>query len=307
VGDEQWITADSATRLSGSTRASSTGVLSKSRPALLRAAGLAAGAALCVAAATVATSPAVAGDTPASTVSFFSADSTPVTANWDDSSANELGLTFKSDVKGVVTAVRFYKGSKNTGTHTGSLWTADGHQLAAATFSDETESGWQTVTFASPVAIHADTTYVASYHTSVGFYSVDKDAFATAGLDSGPLHVVPNGAAYHVGAGFPDHASSHNYWVDVVFKPDQATSPSPSPSAPSPTPSASAPAGTPPSAPATVASPTPSRSAAGGTGGTLPITGPTTGLIAGLGLLLTAVGTALFVVYRRRNTVKFIA
>jgi LPXTG-motif cell wall-anchored protein len=263
------------------------------------------GVALCAAVATVASSPALAEDTPGSTVSFFSDSSTPDFANFDDTNSNELGLKFKSDVSGTVTAIRFYKGSKNTGTHTGSLWTADGHVLATATFSGETESGWQTLTFASPVAIDADTTYVASYHTEVGFYAVNRNAFATAGLDSGPLHVAPNGAAYHdvdgsFGAGFPNVASDHNYWVDIVFKPEQDMSPSASPST-------SAPAGVPSSAPATVPSPTPSRSAAGGAGGSLPITGTNVGLIAGLGLLLAAVGAALFLVYRRRNPVKFIA
>ena len=55
-----------------------------------------------------------------------------------------------SDVFGAITGVRFYKAAANTGTHIGSLWTADGQRLAQATFTGETASGWQTVTFASP-------------------------------------------------------------------------------------------------------------------------------------------------------------
>ena len=47
-----------------------------------------------------------------------------------------------------ITGIRFYKAAANTGTHIGSLWTADGQRLAQATFTGETASGWQTVTFA---------------------------------------------------------------------------------------------------------------------------------------------------------------
>ena len=38
---------------------------------------------------------------------------------------------------GTITGVRFYKESDNTGTHTGSLWTAGGTLLATGTFSGE--------------------------------------------------------------------------------------------------------------------------------------------------------------------------
>ena len=41
-----------------------------------------------------------------------------------DTAGIELGAKFTSDVDGWVTGVRFYKGAANTGTHTGSLWTA---------------------------------------------------------------------------------------------------------------------------------------------------------------------------------------
>ena len=57
-------------------------------------------------------------------------------------------MKFRSDVDGFVTGIRFYKGSQNTGTHVGSLWTTSGQRLATATFTNETTSGWQEVTFA---------------------------------------------------------------------------------------------------------------------------------------------------------------
>src|SRR5690606_16711006 len=96
--------------------------------------------------------------------SIWPGTATPAVASVGDTNAWELGVKFRSDVSGWVTGVRFYKGAANTGTHIGSLWSASGAHLATATFANETASGWQQVTFATPVAVTANTTYVASYY-----------------------------------------------------------------------------------------------------------------------------------------------
>ena len=93
---------------------------------------------------------------------LFGANYTPSHDVDSDSSAYELGVKFQSSVPGWVAGVRFYKGAGNTGTHTGSLWTASGTLLATGTFTNETASGWQTLTFANPVQISANTTYVVA-------------------------------------------------------------------------------------------------------------------------------------------------
>ena len=90
-------------------------------------------------------------------------------------------MKFRSDDTGNVTGIRFYKGVNNTGTHVGSLWTTGGVNLASATFSGETGSGWQQVDLVPPVAITAGTTYIASYHTTVGKYSADSGYFTSPG------------------------------------------------------------------------------------------------------------------------------
>ncbi len=143
-------------------------------------------------------------------------------------SAVELGVKFRSDVAGTITGIRFYKASANTGTHVGNLWTSTGTLLASATFTGETASGWQQVNF-TPVAIAANTVYVASYHANVGHYSEDDNYFS-GNVDSPPLHALSNGAsggngvyAYGSTSAFPNQTfSSANYWVDVVFKPGPA-------------------------------------------------------------------------------------
>jgi hypothetical protein len=152
-------------------------------------------------------------------VSLFTDADLPAAANWNDPDPIEVGVKFTAETDGVITGVRFYKGAQNVGVHAGSLWTVAGDRLASATFTGETESGWQEVRFAQPVPITGGTTYVASYSTTVGFYAADINALATAGIDRPPLHVPAFGGVYRYGAGFPDSAVRHNYWVDVVFKP----------------------------------------------------------------------------------------
>ena len=93
------------------------------------------------------------------------------------------------------------------------------------TFSGESASGWQQMTFATPVTITANTVYVASYHSNVGV-SLDNGYFTSQGVDNARLHALKfnsgNGAngVYAFGSGtvFPSNGNvDTNYWVDVVF------------------------------------------------------------------------------------------
>ena len=137
----------------------------------------------------------------------------------------ELGVSFKSDFNGYITGIRFYKSAANTGTHVGNLWDSAGNLLATATFTGETDSGWQEVDFPNPVPVNANALYVASYHAPSGHYSVDGDYFASSGVDNAPLHAPPNGSGtpngpygYSSTSVFPTSTyNSANYWVDVVF------------------------------------------------------------------------------------------
>jgi fibronectin type 3 domain-containing protein len=148
---------------------------------------------------------------------------TPNTTN-SDGTAHELGVRFRADVNGVIIGIRFHKGTGNTGTHLGRLWTNTGTLLASATFSNETASGWQQVNFASPVPVTAGTTYVASYYAPNGHNSYDKSYFATSGVNNSPLRALANGVdgyngVYRYGSsGFPNSTyNASNYWVDVMF------------------------------------------------------------------------------------------
>lgn len=126
------------------------------------------------------------------TVSLFSTTTTPTNVTVNNPNPVELGVKFETSVAGQILGILFYKGLQNTGTHVVNLWSSTGSLLASATSNGETVSGWQTVNFASPVTLTANTIYVALYHTG-GFYSADSNYFATA-KNSGSL-TAPSSAS----------------------------------------------------------------------------------------------------------------
>ena len=157
--------------------------------------------------------------------SIWPATATPGTLDSGDVTSGEFGVKFRADVNGTVTGIRFYKSAANTGSHVGNLWTSSGTLLASAVFAGESSTGWQQVTFSSPVAITPGTVYVASYFTPNGHYSYDANFFSTTGVDQPPLHALANGISgangvYSYGSvsTFPVSSfNASNYWVDVVF------------------------------------------------------------------------------------------
>ncbi|WP_051244526.1 DUF4082 domain-containing protein [Azohydromonas australica] len=157
----------------------------------------------------------------------WSSTATPTSASVNDPGAVELGVKFRVDVDGFITGVRFYKGTGNTGTHIGNLWSLSGTRLATAPFTSETATGWQQVNFSTPVPVSANTVYVASYYAPNGRYAGDNNFFSTKGVDNAPVHLLQNGVsggngvyAYGSSSSFPSQTyQASNYWVDVAFSP----------------------------------------------------------------------------------------
>ena len=163
---------------------------------------------------------------PASGVSLFEDSETPAIASHNDPNAVNLGMRFRSDSAGAITAVRFYKGSSNVGIHTGYVWSSAGTLLGSVTFSGETASGWQQATLSAPVQVAADTDYVVSYHCS-GYYAATGNAFADDVSRNGLTAPASTGSTgnglYRYGAAGQFPTSSYNrtnYFVDVVFEAD---------------------------------------------------------------------------------------
>ncbi len=180
------------------------------------------------------------------TYSFWNSSTVPSSSTNNDGASIETGFKFSASVSGFVGGIRFYKGTGNTGTHIGNLWSSTGTLLAAATFSGESATGWQQVNFPTPVAITAGTTYVASYFSPTGTYNADPGYFATS-RDNGPIHALSNAESanglyrYTGASAFPNSAfGSTNYWVDIVFSTNSAAPDTTPPTVTSTTPSSGA-------------------------------------------------------------------
>lgn len=161
---------------------------------------------------------------PPSGYTIFTNQNPAIQNQRDNTTGIVVGTRFRSTIAGNITAIRFYKGAGNTGTHIGQLWTASGTLLAQATFTNETSTGWQQVNLANPVAINASTDYIVSYHSSQGYYSVTGGFFSNQLVNS-PLTAPADLSSAHNGVYrysttpvFPDATYGQEcYFVDVVF------------------------------------------------------------------------------------------
>src|SRR5205085_11271415 len=89
---------------------------------------------------------------------------------------------------------------------------------------------WQQANFANPVAVTANTVYVASYHSTIGYWSANWNFFASSGVDNAPLHALANTSGtpdgrftYGSSSAFPTSTNTANYWVDVAFSPNSGS------------------------------------------------------------------------------------
>jgi hypothetical protein len=143
---------------------------------------------------------------------------TPVAPNATDGVAYELGMKFQAGEAGMITAIRYWKASSETGTHVGRIWSATGTQLASVTFAGETTSGWQIQPLATPLAIQANTTYVVSVNTN-RYYAATIGGLSNS-VVNGYLSSVADGAngVYGSSGSFPASTyQSTNYFRDVSF------------------------------------------------------------------------------------------
>jgi len=164
------------------------------------------------------------GSPSAASISIFT-NETPPGATYHDSTVAgiELGLKFRSAVAGRANGIKFYKTAGNTGTHTAQLYSHDGTLLASQVFSNETDSGWQTVLFKTAIPIAANTTYIAAYHSSLGYYTLTINGLKTA-ITNGPLTALADSTdginglfKYTDTPDLPDSGyRSSNYWVDIL-------------------------------------------------------------------------------------------
>ncbi|MBK9484564.1 MAG: DUF4082 domain-containing protein [Chitinophagaceae bacterium] len=160
--------------------------------------------------------------------SIWGSSGSPTTPSVNDNSAIELGVKFRSSVHGTITGIRIYKGSAFAlSGMVGKLYSASGTLLASVNFTNTNNNnvGWVEARFSSPVAVTANTTYVASYFSPApGWFAMTPGYFSSSAYINQPLTALKNGTdgpngIYKYGGGFPDqNPNGANYWVDVLFE-----------------------------------------------------------------------------------------
>ena len=141
-----------------------------------------------------------------------------------DANSYELGVKFQTSMPIYVVGVRFYR--TDAGMLSGSLWNyANAAQLRSGTVATPV-TGWQDVTFNSPVLMTPGQTFIASYAAPNGGYAWQHGYFTSSGLTVGPVTALksgvlgPNGVFSFDPSNFPtDGFMESNYWVTPLWIP----------------------------------------------------------------------------------------
>ena len=142
---------------------------------------------------------------------------TPAQPNFLEGEDWEYGMRFVSDTAGQIQAIRYYKPASETGTHIGRIWSSTGQQLASVTFTNETASGWQQQSLATPLAIQANTSYTVSVNTNQ-YVAFTSQGFATSVANGGLTAPVSAGVEHANPGAFPTAVyQNNNYFRDMVF------------------------------------------------------------------------------------------
>ncbi|GGN39505.1 hypothetical protein FHR83_006706 [Actinoplanes campanulatus] len=119
------------------------------------------------------------GEIPGQLQHVFTDQTPTITDASDGTPGITFGTTIRSAVDGYVTGVRWYTTTTTSGTYIGALYevtaaddpTPAGTELAQKTLvGSPTSSGWNSITFDSPVPITAGVLYRAAVHSSAGRY-----------------------------------------------------------------------------------------------------------------------------------------
>lgn len=157
---------------------------------------------------------------------------TPNNTNFDDSGAVDVGVKFNVHGAPFVRGAKFYKGVDNTGTHVAHLYDfTTSTELASATYTSESSSGWQTVNFSSDIPVIDTHTYMLWVSMPNGHYAVDSGNTGGSNyFDSTLAHgqygnsedvvYIPSGDSgwyeYEPQSGAPGNATKANYWISPV-------------------------------------------------------------------------------------------
>jgi hypothetical protein len=153
----------------------------------------------------------------ATTESVFGT-SAPSAQTTPDDDALTIGLKFTATSPGSITAIRFFKGAGNSGPHVGAIYSSTGDQLARATATNETATGWQTATLSTPVEAKDGATYTAAMYLPAGHFSFSR--WYDWPVERPNLTGRSGTFSYGAGLRYPNQTyADSNYFVDVSFVP----------------------------------------------------------------------------------------
>ena len=140
----------------------------------------------------------------------------------------ELGISASTTSEILISAVRFYKVSGSTQSHTANIWNSSGTRIATKAFTSETSVGWQEVVLDSPIAISSGSNFTVSVFSSNYYYP--NQPFSS--LTAGPVTIANGVYRYGSSSAFPNDVYTPanggigaNYGVDFVFSTGDATAP----------------------------------------------------------------------------------
>jgi lysophospholipase L1-like esterase len=179
--------------------------------------------------------------------------------------ATEVGVEFKAQKAATVTGVSFFKAGKNNAT-TVAVWDpATNRRVATGIVKDTSATGWVDVQLSKPLTLTSGKTYVASYYTSKGNYSVENNEYLLPKTDGYITYPADAGVLSVNGKVPVDVAGTDGYGVRVLFdgqsEPTYPTLPYPTPVPTSPT---TVPTGEPTITPISTSTPAPTPTVAPG-------------------------------------------
>lgn len=131
----------------------------------------------------------------------------------------ETGTKFRVTAAGSIASIRYWKAAGETGAHIGHVWSSTGQELARASFTNETASGWQQAFLRTPLTVTAASTYVVSVNSNKNYASTPNEL--SAAFVNGDIAVpdLRSGLSGPVGTFPSTTANSTNYFRDVSFVP----------------------------------------------------------------------------------------
>jgi len=159
-------------------------------------------------------------------------DGTPSPGQFADNGEMEAGVQFTVTAPGLIDGIRFLPSSNipSGGSRPVRLWLnsgSGGSVIASGSTSNETNSGWQQVIFATPVAVTPGQTYTASMHIPANVQYVAANGGYNVARTSDPgghVSVAIGGGVYTYGAydltsPFPNASyQNSDYYVDVIYR-----------------------------------------------------------------------------------------